>query len=53
MFKKRKGVLKRFTNKGKKCLFEGCDHMARSKGYCVNHYQYIREHEKTNGIEII
>ena len=38
---------KNAIQKGKKCSWPGCDHNARSKGLCMNHYilEWIKKKE--------
>ena len=34
---------RKMTNKGLTCKFPGCKFHAVAKGYCVNHYSYMRK----------
>jgi len=44
---------KNMINKGKTCLWEGCNYTPSAKGYCRNHlYYYYKEKKKNETMSI-
>jgi len=41
-------IKQRQINRGKICKYPGCTFKARAKGYCINHYKYIKEEKNVN-----
>lgn len=48
MYRWKTKVKKNEVNQGKTCKFPGCKSIAKSKGYCLNHYHANRYKEKIN-----